>query len=63
MSKEDPVVHIVLEDLKARYKEYVIAVYGIGSYFDKEIPDSWVKNDIDLIVIATTLEPFPTVDW
>ena len=63
MSIEDPVVHIVLEDLKARYKEHIIAVYGIGSYFDADIPDSWVKNDIDIIVIATTLEPFPTVEW
>ncbi|MFX1280871.1 MAG: hypothetical protein ACFFA3_15955 [Promethearchaeota archaeon] len=63
MSIKDPVVKIVLEDLKARYKEQVIAVYGIGSYFDAEIPDSWVKNDIDIIVIVSTLDPFPTVNW
>lgn len=63
MSKEDPVITIILEDLKARYKDTIIAIYGIGSYFDEEIPASWVKIDIDIIVIAKSIDPFPKVDW
>lgn len=63
MSKEDPVIQIVLEDLKARYKDNIIAIYGIGSYLDKDIPGSWAKNDIDIIVIAKSLDQFPKVDW
>ena len=63
MSKEDPVITIILEDLKARYKDTIIAIYGIGSYFDEEIPASWIKNDIDIIVIAKSIDPFPKVNW
>ncbi|MFX1346162.1 MAG: OB-fold nucleic acid binding domain-containing protein [Promethearchaeota archaeon] len=63
MSKEDPVITIVLEDLKARYKNNIIAIYGIGSYFDEEIPDSWIKDDIDIVVIAKSVNSFPKVDW
>ena len=63
MSKEDTVIKIVLEDLIARYKEDIIAIYGIGSYFDEEIPSSWENNDIDIIVIVKSLKRFPKVDW
>jgi hypothetical protein len=60
---EDPVINIVLEDLLARYKNNIIAIYGIGSYFDEEIPASMIKPDIDIVVIAKSLDPFPKVDW
>ena len=63
MNKEYAVITIILEDLKARYKENIIAIYGIGSYFDNEIPDSWIKNDIDIVVIAKSINSFPKVDW
>jgi hypothetical protein len=63
LSKEDPVVKIVLEDLLARYRENIIAIYGIGSFFDEEIPGSWEKKDIDIIVIVKSLDPFPKADW
>ncbi|MFX1375898.1 MAG: hypothetical protein ACFFA0_08820 [Promethearchaeota archaeon] len=63
MSKEDPVINIVLEDLKARYKDNIIAIYGIGSYFDEEFPSSKVKNDIDIIVVAKSIDSFPKADW
>ncbi|MFX0083258.1 MAG: hypothetical protein ACFE94_16050 [Candidatus Hodarchaeota archaeon] len=60
---EDTVIKIVLEDLLARYKDNIIAIYGIGSYFDEEIPASRVKPDIDLVVIAKSLDSFPEVEW
>ncbi|MFX1425029.1 MAG: hypothetical protein ACFFBE_01150 [Promethearchaeota archaeon] len=63
MSKEDSVVKIVIEDLIARYKDEIIAIYGIGSYFDEEIPPSWEKKDVDIIIIVKSLKSFPKVDW
>jgi hypothetical protein len=63
VSEEDSVIRIVREDLLARYKENIIAIYGIGSFFDEEIPSFWVKKDIDIIAIVKSLEPFPKVDW
>ncbi|MFX1279313.1 MAG: hypothetical protein ACFFA3_07840 [Promethearchaeota archaeon] len=63
MSKENSVVEIIIQDLIARYKELIIAIYGIGSFFDEEIPSSWKRKDIDIIVIVETLKPFPKVDW
>lgn len=63
MRKEDSAVKIILEDLIARYKEDIIAIYGIGSYFDEGIPRSWKNNDIDIIAIVKSLKRFPKVDW
>ncbi|MFW9876980.1 MAG: hypothetical protein ACFFG0_28125, partial [Candidatus Thorarchaeota archaeon] len=60
---EDPVIKIVLEDLLARYKDNIIAIYGIGSYFDEDIPTSWIKNDFDIVIIGKSLNRFPNVNW
>ena len=37
----------------------LISVYGIGSYFDDNIPSNWIKNDIDLIIIVKNLDGIP----
>ena len=37
----------------------IISVYGIGSYFDDDIPSKWIKNDIDLIAIVKNLDGVP----
>ena len=37
----------------------IIIVYGIGSYFDNDIPPTWTKNDIDLIAIVVNLDGVP----
>jgi hypothetical protein len=38
-------------------------VFGIGSYFDENLPPNWIKNDIDLVVIVDSLEGVPKQDW
>ena len=37
----------------------IISIYGIGSYFDDKIPSNWIKNDIDLIIVAKNLDEVP----
>jgi len=38
-------------------------VFGIGSYFDENLPPNWIKNDVDLVVIVDSLEDIPKQDW
>jgi len=38
-------------------------VFGIGSYFDENLPLNWIKNDVDLITIVDSLEIIPKQDW
>ncbi|MFW9971854.1 MAG: OB-fold nucleic acid binding domain-containing protein [Candidatus Odinarchaeota archaeon] len=58
-----PILKRVIDDLIGRYSDIIIAIYGIGSYFDDTLPPNWVKNDIDIIVIVKSLEPIPKPDW
>ncbi len=60
---QDRILKRVLDDLVVRYSENIIAMYGIGSYFDDTLPPKWVKNDLDIIVIVKTVEDIPKQDW
>lgn len=53
----------ILNDLHDRLGEEIIAIYGIGSYFDESLPTEWVKNDIDLVVVLKSLEHVPKKEW
>ena len=53
------IVKRIIEDLVARYSDNNIAVYGIGSYFDDSLLSTWVKNDLDIIVIVRSLKQIP----
>ena len=50
--QQDPILIRIIDDLIGRYSENIIALYGIGTYFDDNLPSNWVKNDIDIIVIV-----------
>jgi len=41
----------------------ILCIYGIGSYFDPNLPVDWIKNDIDIIVIVKSLNPIPKEEW
>ena len=56
---KDPIVKSIISDLLERYSNNIIAIYGIGSYFDDSLPSTWVKNDLDIIVIVKSLEQIP----
>lgn len=53
----------ILNDLRIRFGEEIIAIYGVGSYFDKSLPSDWFKNDMDLIVVMDSLEATPKKEW
>ena len=59
----NPIIGDVLASVLEAYKEHVIAIYGIGSFFDDSLPDDWTKNDLDLIVILDDLSIVPKKDW
>ena len=59
----DSIVDTILNDLKERFSENIISIYGIGSYFDDSLPSDWIKNDLDIIVIVKSLESIPKSDW
>ncbi|MFX0040041.1 MAG: hypothetical protein ACFFAB_11945, partial [Candidatus Heimdallarchaeota archaeon] len=61
--QQDPILKRIIDDLIGRYLDNIIAIYGIGSYFDKGIPSEWLRNDIDIIVIVKSLEKIPKPDW
>lgn len=61
--KHDPLIKDILTDLESRFSKHVISVFGIGSYFDENLPLNWIKNDVDLIVIVDSLDIIPKQDW
>ena len=59
----DPLIKDILDDLESRFSEHIVSVFGIGSYFDGNLPPKWIKNDVDLVVIFNSLENIPKQDW
>jgi RNase P/RNase MRP subunit p29 len=60
---EDHLVKELVGKIKARHKDDLIAIYGIGSFFDKNLPSNWIKNDIDLILVVKSIENIPKEHW
>lgn len=57
-------VYSIVKDIVEKFSDNIISVYGIGSYFDRKLPDDWIKNDIDIICIVKNIEKIPkTQDW
>jgi hypothetical protein len=53
---KDPFVASIIETLRKSLKDNLIAVYGMGSYFDDRLPSDWQKTDVDLIAIVKSLK-------
>lgn len=60
--KEQKIINII-DKLKAYHSSNLIAIFGIGSYFDTNLPDSWIKNDVDLILVVKSLKDIPKEKW
>ncbi len=60
IEKSDSIIDRAIEDLAVRLRDNLLAVYGIGSYFEDSLPSSFIKNDIDLIAIVRTTENLRT---
>ena len=63
LTDDEQVLNPILEKVKGQHSDNLIAIYGIGSYFDKNLPDSWIKNDIDLILVVKSLKNIPKEKW
>ena len=60
---EDLILEKIKDDLKQRFSDNIISIYGIGSYFDHSLPSDWIKKDLDLIVVVKSLDSIPKSDW
>lgn len=59
----DSLIKKIIEILKTRHSDNLIAIYGIGSYFDDNLPPNWIKKDIDLIFVVKSIENIPKELW
>lgn len=60
---KDSIISNIINYLKDSFKDNIISVYGIGSYFDESLPSDWKNNDIDVIVIVNSFDKIPKLDW
>ena len=60
---EDSIVSSIVGYLENNFKDNLVSVFGIGSYFDKSLPVDWKITDIDVIVIVNSLETIPKSEW
>ena len=60
---QDPLIKNILTDLESRFSKHIVSVFGIGSYFDENLPPNWIKNDVDLVVVVDSLKTIPKQDW
>jgi len=63
MNQQDPLIKGLLDDLESRFSDNIVSVFGIGSYFNQNLPSNWIKNDVDLVAIVNSLESIPKQDW
>ncbi|MBY9008868.1 MAG: hypothetical protein KGD74_03270 [Candidatus Lokiarchaeota archaeon] len=59
----DNITSSIVRYLQTILKGNVISIFGIGSYFDKNLPSDWRNTDIDVIVIVSTLDKITKLDW
>lgn len=53
----------IIEEAENTLLNNLIAIYGIGSFFDKKLPETWIKNDVDLIFMVKSLDKIPKKEW
>ena len=60
---KDSIISNIINYLEDSFKDNIISVYGIGSYFDETLPSDWKNTDIDVIVIVNSFDKIPKLDW
>jgi hypothetical protein len=60
---KDSLISNIINYLENNFKDNIISVFGIGSYFDKNLPSDWKVTDIDVIVIVDSLDDIPKLEW
>jgi len=59
----DNIFSNIIKYLQTNLKGNIISIFGIGSYFDKNLPSGWRNTDIDVIVIVPSLDKITKLDW
>lgn len=59
----EKILELIINDLKKDQGNNILSIFGIGSYFDSNLPSDWIQNDIDIIVIVNSLNIIPKQDW
>jgi hypothetical protein len=60
---EDKVISNIVKYLQTIIKGDLISIFGIGSYFDKNLPSDWRNTDIDVIAVVSTLAKITKLNW
>jgi hypothetical protein len=60
---ENKAFQSIIQMLISRYGSNLIAVYGIGSFFNEQLPPTWMTSDVDLILIVKSLTEIPKAEW
>jgi len=63
INAKDSIISNIINYLEDNFKDNIISVFGIGSYFDKALPSDWKITDIDVIVIVNSLDNIPKLEW
>ena len=63
ITDDTQLIQQVIEKVKKQHSDNLIAIFGIGSFFDKNLPESWIKNDIDLILVVKSIKEIPKEIW
>ena len=59
----DFLIDSLIQNIKIYHGDNLVSIYGIGSYFNDNLPDSWQKNDLDIIVIVKSIEDIDKDGW
>jgi len=60
---KDSIISNIINYLEDSFRDNIISVYGIGSYFDETLPFDWKITDIDIIVIVNSFNNIPKLEW
>ena len=60
---DHPFLANIIEEAENTFLNNLLAIYGIGSFFDEKLPETWIKNDVDLIFIVESLDKIPKKEW
>ncbi|MHA2182885.1 MAG: hypothetical protein ACXAAH_15815, partial [Promethearchaeota archaeon] len=62
---EEQIINNILNIVKGYHSDNLIAIYGIGSYFDdvSKFESTFLSNDIDLILVVKSIKDVPKEKW
>ena len=64
MNKQrDIISKLVNHVLNQDFSDEIIAIYGVGSFFDDTLPRTWIHKDIDVVVVMEDLNNVPKKEW